>query len=79
MPRTMPSVGSMATQRTRFSPRCCCDLDDDVDGHRRLRALVDDADRVVDRREMVLLELDVDHGTDDLDTLPILSPLLTLR
>ncbi len=24
MPRTMPSVGSMATQRTRPSPRCCC-------------------------------------------------------
>ncbi len=24
MPRTMPSVGSMLTQRTRFSPRCCC-------------------------------------------------------
>ena len=23
MPRTMPSVGSMLTQRTRFSPRCC--------------------------------------------------------
>ena len=23
IPRTMPSVGSMATQRTRFSPRCC--------------------------------------------------------
>ena len=24
MPRTMPSVGCMATQRTRPSPRCCC-------------------------------------------------------
>jgi hypothetical protein len=23
IPRTMPSVGSMATVRTRFSPRCC--------------------------------------------------------
>ena len=23
MPRTMPSVGSMLTHRTRFSPRCC--------------------------------------------------------
>jgi hypothetical protein len=23
MPRTMPSVGNMETQRTRFSPRCC--------------------------------------------------------
>ncbi|MND05321.1 hypothetical protein D3C83_260350 [compost metagenome] len=23
IPRTMPSVGSMATQRTRLSPRCC--------------------------------------------------------
>ena len=23
MPRTMPSVASMLTQRTRFSPRCC--------------------------------------------------------
>ncbi len=24
VPRTMPSVGCMLTQRTRFSPRCCC-------------------------------------------------------
>ena len=24
MPRTMPSVASMATVRTRPSPRCCC-------------------------------------------------------
>ena len=23
MPRVMPSVGFMATVRTRFSPRCC--------------------------------------------------------
>jgi hypothetical protein len=23
MPRTIPSVGNMLTQRTRFSPRCC--------------------------------------------------------
>jgi hypothetical protein len=23
MPRTMPSVGFIETQRTRFSPRCC--------------------------------------------------------
>ncbi len=24
VPRTMPSVGCMLTQRTRLSPRCCC-------------------------------------------------------
>ena len=24
MPRCMPSVGFIATARTRFSPRCCC-------------------------------------------------------
>ena len=23
MPRTMPSVGCIATERTRFSPMCC--------------------------------------------------------
>jgi peptide chain release factor 1 len=30
-PRTMPSVGSIATVRTRFSPRCCSHLADHVD------------------------------------------------
>ena len=32
MPRCMPSVGFIATVRTRFSPEVLLDLDDDVDG-----------------------------------------------
>ena len=69
MPRTMPSVGFMAMQRTWFSPMWFGHLDDDVDGHLSELAVVDDANGVVDRRQMSLLELDVDGRSDDLDDL----------
>ena len=45
------------------------DLGDDVDLFARGRALVDDADGVVDGRQVAAFVLDVDHGADDLDDL----------
>ena len=63
-PRTRPSVLPRATQRTRPPPRCCCTSpvrliltplcsDDDLHG-------------VVDRRQVLLGELDVERRADDL-------------
>ena len=63
-PRTRPSVLPRATQRTRPPPRCCCTSpvrliftplcsDDDLHG-------------VVDRRQVVFVELDVERRADDL-------------
>ncbi len=66
MPRTMPSVGSMLTQRTRFSPRCCSTSAITSIGLSAVAAGVVDADRLVDGRD-VLVELHVHHGADDLD------------
>ena len=43
------------------------DFNDDVDGNLSELAVVDDADGVVDRRQMPFVELDVDGGADDLD------------
>ena len=69
IPRTIPSVGSIATQRALFSPRCCSISAIDVDGHPAPGAVVLDADGVVDGRD-ALLELDVEDWTDDLDDAP---------
>ena len=70
IPRCMPSVGFIATVRTRFSPRCCSTSHDDVDRRRSPVALArHDADRVVDRRQVPARELDVHDGPDDLDDL----------
>ena len=44
-------------------------FDDDVDRHFSELAVVDDADGVVDRRQMAFRELDVDRRADDLDRL----------
>ena len=45
------------------------DFGDDVDRHLAELAVVDDADRVVDRRKVTLIELDVERRSDDLDHL----------
>ena len=45
------------------------DLGDDVDLLAAVAAVVDDADGVVDGRQVPALVLDVDDGTDDLDDL----------
>jgi hypothetical protein len=69
MPRRMPSVGFIATVRTRFSPRCCSDLADDVDDVARVARVGHDPDGVVNLRQVTARELHVDHGADDLDDL----------
>ena len=43
------------------------DLGDDVQRDAGLGARVLDVDRVVDGRQVLVVELDVDHGTDDLN------------
>ena len=66
MPRCMPSVGFIATARTRFSPRCCSTSA--MTSIASLPALpAPDAQRVVDLRQVSGLELDVDDRSDDLD------------
>ena len=67
MPRCMPSVGFIATARTRFSPRCCSTSAMMSMLAGRPAPSRDDAQGVVDRRQMAGLELDVDHRSDDLD------------
>jgi hypothetical protein len=42
----MPSVGFIATARTRFSPRCCSTFGDDINLLRAAGAVRDDADGV---------------------------------
>ena len=76
MPRCMPSVGFIATVRTRFSPRCCSTSHDDVD--LSALALADDPDGVVDRGQLPAREFDVDDGPDDLDDLADLLRQLLL-
>ena len=65
MPRTMPSVGSIETVRTRPSPRCCCTSAITSIGVGR-RTFGDDSQRLIDRRQIALLKLDVNYRTDDL-------------
>ena len=72
MPRCMPSVGFIATARTRFSPRCCSTSAITSIASAAL-AVGLDAERVVDRRQMPGLELDVDDGADDLNDLADLA------
>ena len=67
MPRTMPSVGSMRDAAHAVLAEVLLDLGDHVDGHAAALAVVLDADRVVDRRHLAVVELDVHHGPDDLD------------
>ena len=69
--RRRPSVESIARQRTQLLPRCCCTSVTSV------RAVVaDDVDGVVDRRELLRRELDVDDRADDLDDSSGLPSLL---
>ena len=77
IPRCMPSVGFIATVRTRFSPRCCSTSHDDVDRVAAVAARLD-PHGVVDRRQLPALELDVDDRSDDLDDLADLLSLLLL-
>ena len=65
MPRCRPSVGFIATVRTRFSPRCCSTST--MMSTFSLAGLAGDPDRVVDRRQVAAGELDVHDGSDDLD------------
>ena len=77
MPRCMPSVGFIATVRTRFSPRCCSTSAMTSIACPPLPSRLD-AERVVDLRQVPALELDVDDRSDDLDDLADLLLLLLL-
>ena len=68
MPRCMPSVGFIATVRTRFSPRCCSTSTMTSIGL-AVPAFGLDADGVVDLGQVAAFEFDVDHRADDLDDL----------
>ena len=67
MPRTRPSVGTMATQRTPVLTEVLLDLGDDIERHAGFGARVLDTHRVVDGRQVLFVELDVHHRTDDLN------------
>ena len=66
MPRTRPSVVSMAMQRTVFSPRCCATSTTRLSGSSLIDG-VRDPQRGVDLGQLAGAELDVDDGADDLD------------
>ena len=66
MPRCMPSVGFIATARTRFSPRCCCTSTTTSMASVVARLVGHHAHRVVDCRQPGL-ELDVHDRTDHLN------------
>ena len=71
MPRCMPSVGFIATVRTRFSPRCCSTSQmTSIASPRVGRPRSDDPHGVVDRRQVAARELDVDDGPMTWTTLP---------
>ncbi len=63
----MPSVGFIATARTRFSPRCCSTSAMTSIASRPSFAGAVNVQRVVDRGQVSGLELDVDDRPDDLD------------
>jgi hypothetical protein len=65
MPRTMPSVATMAMQRTRPSPRCCCTSTTTSSGAGTYEAVADDAQRLEDGRHLRLFELNVNGRAAD--------------
>ena len=67
MPRCMPSVGFIATARTRFSPRCCSTSAMTSSAAASALAVGHDPERVVDFRQVAGLELDVDDRADHLN------------
>ena len=69
MPRCMPSVGFIATARTRFSPRCCSTSAMTSMAPPSVRSSETMRSGVVDLRQVSGLELDVDDGADHLDDL----------
>ena len=67
MPRTMPSVASMATQRTRPSPRCCCTSRMTLIGLGTVKPSLTTLQRLVNRRHGALDKLHVHGGTGNLN------------
>ena len=67
MPRTIPSVGSMATQRTRPSPSCCSTSRMTLMGCGTLKPVTGDAQRRINGRQRLFGELHVHRGTRDLN------------
>ena len=68
MPRTTPSVDDIATARTWLRPMCCCTSTTTL-MPRRASVVAVDLERVVELGQVLGLELDVEHGADDLDDL----------
>ena len=68
MPRTTASVDDMATARTWLRPMCCCTSTTTRIGVPS-GAVPVIVERVVELRQMLRLELDVEHGADDLNDL----------
>ena len=66
MPRTRPSVVSMATQRTVRSPRCCATSTTRLSGRSSIAGLVT-VSAVLISGSVAPLERDVDHRADDLE------------
>ena len=75
IPRTTASVDDIATARTWLRPMCCCTSDGHVDVGSAIGFAVD-GERVVELGQILGLELDVEHRSDDLNNLSdVLSSL----
>ena len=67
MPRTMPSVDSMATAADAAAADVLLDLENDVDGMRNNEAVARDAQRLINRRHRCLFKLHIDRRTGNLN------------
>ena len=77
MPRTRPSVESIAMQRAVFSPRCC-ETSTTRLSWRGVDAGVRDRERGVDVGQRAGRELDVDDGADDLGDPAVLTTFVAV-
>ena len=69
MPRTMPSVASMATRAHAALAQVLLHFENDVDGRGHVEAVAGDAQRLVDGRHRRFFKLHVHRGTGNLECL----------
>ena len=67
MPRTIPSVGCIATQRTRPSPKCCCTSRMTSIGLGTLKPSLTTLHGLIDRRKLPFGKLHVDRRPRNLN------------
>ena len=67
MPRTMPSVASIAMQRTRPSPKCCCTSRITLMGLGTVKPSLTTRTASIDWRQLAFVKLHVHGRAGDLN------------